>query len=450
MDMSILRNIPKVDELLRRPELDSAAIPAVLLNCIRETLGELRVDLINQKRTEVPSVIELTHEVLNRLKAHQESSLRRVINATGIILHTNLGRAVLSDNAIAAIERSSGYTTLEYNTEIGERSTRQSHLEGLLTRLTGAEAALVVNNNAAAVLLMLTALGRDGEVIISRGELVEIGDSFRIPEIMELCGCRLREVGTTNKTHIRDYKHAINSDSRALMKVHTSNYKIVGFVKSVSLSELVELGHASNLPVIEDMGSGSLLDLSSFGIAEEPTVMFDVSMGADLISFSGDKLLGGPQAGIIVGEKKYIDMLKCHQLLRALRVDKITVAALEATLRAYDCGDTRDIPVIAMISATPKELNQRAETLCKMIGRGEIVEIESRIGGGSAPNQTLKSFAVAVTPCGISANELETRLRNHKYPIVCRIIGDRLHFDVRTLCDEDFSEIAAALEGDSR
>ena len=319
-----------------------------------------------------------------------------------------------------------------------------------MTSLTGAEAAFVVNNNAAAVLLILSALAEGGEVVASRGELVEIGGSFRVPEIMESCGARLREVGTTNKTHLSDYERAIGPDTRALMKVHTSNFRIVGFTESVPRAEMAALGHAHNLAVIEDLGSGSLLDLAQFGIQGEPTVQDSVRAGVDVISFSGDKLLGGPQAGIIIGKKQYIDRLKRHPLTRAMRVDKLTLAALEATLRLYASGTAfEQVPTLAMLAAKPETLFARAEALAKALcaagAEAEPVSVEDQVGGGSVPMQMLPSFAVSVSPAaGRSVEALEAALRLGEPPIIGRIDHGRYLLHVRTLREADFAAIANA------
>jgi len=325
-------------------------------------------------------------------------------------------------------------------------------VESVLCHITGAEAAMVVNNNAAAVLLILSALGSGGEVITSRGELVEIGGSFRVPDIMEQCGCRLREVGTTNKTHLRDYRAAIGEETRALLKVHTSNYRIVGFSESVPLADLVALGRETGLPVIEDLGSGCLIDLNQLGIRDEPTVMDSVKAGVDIISFSGDKLLGGPQAGIIIGREDLIRQLKRHPLTRAMRVDKMTLAALEATLRTYldPVRAMEEIPTLRMLAVLPQELRLKANMLCALLQErnadAQVIEDWDQVGGGSVPCQMLKAYVVAVTPDKISVDRLERMLRTLPRPIIGRISHDRYLLDVRTLWEEDFPYIAVAVE----
>lgn len=447
----ILRHIPKVDELLAREDLlalSSELTAAVVREAVRAELDELRRAILSGSVTALPETDALAAAICRRARNDALPSLRGVINGTGVVLHTNLGRACLSQRAVDAVTAvAQGYSTLEYDIENGCRGSRHSHIEDIVCAVTGAEAAMVVNNNAAAVLIILSALGKGGEVITSRGELVEIGGSFRIPEIMVQCGCTLREVGATNKTHLRDYERAITEDTRALLKVHTSNYKIVGFSESVPLAELVELGRKHGLPVIEDLGSGSLVDLTQFGIHGEPTVQQSVRAGVDIISFSGDKLLGGPQAGIIIGRKEYIKLLKQHPLARAMRVDKMTLAALRETLFAYtdDALALREIPTLSMLAATPTELHEKATLLCdKLLKRGitaEVVPTEDQVGGGSVPTQLLPTFAVSICPGFLSLEQLEERLRRRERPIIGRISHDRYLLDARTLMERDFDFI---------
>lgn len=454
MDNELLRGIPKVDELLRAPALAAlcGGMPEpVVKEAVRAALGELRDGVLNGSLRELPEMDALCARAAALAREEELPSLRGVINGTGVVLHTNLGRACLSERAAeAAAEAARRYSTLEYDVQTGGRGLRYSHVEGLLCRLTGAESALVVNNNAAAVLLILSEMAAGGEVITSRGELVEIGGSFRVPDIMESCGCRLREVGTTNKTHLHDYERAIGPDTRALLKVHTSNYRIVGFTEAVALDELVGLGRKNGLPVVEDLGSGSLCDLNRFGIRGEPTVQESVRAGVDVISFSGDKLLGGPQAGIIIGKKTYMDRLKRHPLTRAMRVDKMTLAALEATLRSY-AEETylEDIPVLRMLGASEETLSARAQRLCALLTaagvRAEVVPEQDQVGGGSVPTQLLPTFAVAVMPSRGSVDGLEETLRRRERPIIGRIAHERYLLDVRTLWDEDFPCIVQAL-----
>ena len=451
----LLRSLPKVDEVLRQPAIAALDLPqSVITDLVRQRIDGLRRRVLDSDLQTLPSMEDLCAEICTAAKAAAKPSLRPVINATGITLHTNLGRACLSEKAVqAAADAARRYSTLEYDVESGQRGSRYSHVDKLLCKITGAEAAMVVNNNAAAVLLILSALGKGGEVITSRGELVEIGGSFRIPEIMEQCGCSLREVGATNKTHLRDYERAICEDTRALLKVHTSNFRIMGFTESVSLQELVELGKQTGLPVIEDLGSGCFFDLETLGIHDEPTVMNSVKAGVDIISFSGDKLLGGPQAGIILCKEKWIKTLKSHPLTRAMRVDKMTLAALEATLDTYlDPEKARqEIPTIRMLAVDPALLKLRAENLYeKLTALGvtcQVIPEQDQVGGGSVPTQLLPTWAVAVDPQNVTVDGLEERLRKETdIPIIGRIVKDRYLLDTRTLWEEDFDYIAQAVK----
>ena len=446
----LLRKIPKVDELLRSASLaealDSYGDHAVT-EAVRTELDTLRQGILQQQVTVIPEQDILCSRIATRAQQASLPSFRHVINGTGILLHTNLGRACLSEKAARAVyDASKAYSNLEYDLATGKRGSRYSHVEEILCRLTGAESALVVNNNAAAVLLVLSALTQGGQVPVSRGELVEIGGSFRIPEIMESCGAQLKEVGATNKTHLYDYERAINEHTKALMKVHTSNYRIVGFSETPALSDLVELGHRHGLPVIEDLGSGCLLDLNRFGIHGEPTAQDSLKAGVDVVSFSGDKLLGGPQAGIILGKREYLNILKKHPLNRAMRVDKMTLAALEATLQSYEHGAAEEIPVIGMLSAKPEALHQKAALLANLLTEAgiaaEIVPTEGRVGGGSVPNQSLPSYAVALDG---NVEALEEKLRSGVQPIIGRIHEGRYLLDVRTLFEADFPVIVDAL-----
>ena len=451
----LLRSLPKVDEVLRQPAIAAPDLPqSVITDLVRQHIDDLRRRVLDSDLQTLPSMEDLCAEICTAAKAAAKPSLRPVINATGITLHTNLGRACLSEKAVqAAADAARRYSTLEYDVESGQRGSRYSHVEKLLCKITGAEAAMVVNNNAAAVLLILSALGKGGEVITSRGELVEIGGSFRIPEIMEQCGCSLREVGATNKTHLRDYERAICEDTRALLKVHTSNFRIMGFTESVSLQELVELGKQTGLPVIEDLGSGCFFDLETLGIHDEPTVMNSVKAGVDIISFSGDKLLGGPQAGIILCKEKWIKTLKSHPLTRAMRVDKMTLAALEATLDTYLDPEKaqQEIPTIRMLAIDPALLKLRAENLNeKLTALGvtcQVIPEQDQVGGGSVPTQLLPTWAVAVDPQNVTVDGLEERLRKETdIPIIGRIVKDRYLLDTRTLWEEDFDYIAQAVK----
>ena len=451
MKQQLLRTLPKVDVLRQAPELSALCDcygEKAVTDGIRFCIDALRRDITSGRREDLPSRDDLLRSIEAQIRAAAMPAFRYVINGTGIILHTNLGRACLSEKAAqAAADHARRYSNLEYDLTTGKRGSRYSHVAGILCRLTGAESALVVNNNAAAVLLILSALTQGGEVPVSRGELVEIGGSFRVPEIMEACGAQLKEVGATNKTHLSDYAQAIGPETKALMKVHTSNYRIVGFSETPALADLVELGHAHNLPVLEDLGSGCLVDPANYGIHGEPSVRDSLKAGIDVVSFSGDKLLGGPQAGIILGRKKYIDILKKHPLTRAMRVDKMTLAALEATLSSYENGRLTEIPVLNMLSVPLDTLKAKAERLVGLLqGSGipaSVVPVQGQVGGGSVPNQSLPSFAAALTGNVIS---LEEKLRLGMYPIIGRIHNNTYLLDVRTLWEEDFPIIAEAVK----
>lgn len=446
----LLRSLPKVDDLLRSPELADVCREfgeRTVTDCIRAEVNTLRQKILDEKIHTLPDREDLLQTILRRIQHASLPSFRAVINGTGILLHTNLGRACLSEKAARAVyDAARQYSNLEYDLASGKRGSRYSHVEAILCRLTGAESALVVNNNAAAVLLILSALTQGGQVVVSRGELVEIGGSFRIPEIMESCGAQLKEVGATNKTHLRDYEKAISDQTKALMKVHTSNYRIVGFSETPALAELVALGHEFGLPVIEDLGSGSLVDLEQFGLHDEPTVQASIRAGVDVVSFSGDKLLGGPQAGIILGKKKYLDILKRHPLNRAMRVDKMTLAALEATLQSYEAGTEEEIPVIGMLAASPESLKEKALRLLAALEEAgipaQLAETAGQVGGGSVPNQNLPSCAVVLAG---NAVLLEQKLRLGLHPIIGLIRSDRYLLDVRTLRAEDFPIIVEAV-----
>lgn len=451
MKDNILSGIPKVDELLQKIS-DGGMLPGISLpvikDAVRKELDLIRNRLLNSELDAVPDADEILASVCRRAGKEAVPSIRRTINGTGVILHTNLGRSCLSERAVKAVTEVAGsYSTLEYDVSTGERGIRNSHVEALLTKLTGAESALVVNNNAAAVLLMLSALTKGGQVITSRGELVEIGGSFRIPDIMESCGAVLKEVGTTNKTKIRDYERAIGPETKALMKVHTSNFRVVGFTESVTREELVKAGKKHALPVLEDLGSGSLFDLNAIGIHDEPTVQESVRAGMDVVCFSGDKMLGGPQAGIAVGKREFIDKMKNHPLARAMRVDKMTLAALEATLRSYIDGTAREeIPVLRMMSESREILLAKAQQLADRINasgkvKASVTETEDQIGGGAVPMQTLPSFAVSLTADGYSETALEKKFRFSEPPVIGRIDHGQFLLHPRTLSEEDYEII---------
>jgi len=444
----LLRQIPSVDELLAQPRLAALSKRVdrnLVVEVARTVLADLRARIAGDSNwtalgLSAASVEELISTAVERILSR---SLQPVINATGVILHTNLGRAPLPETVVDEFRRTATqYSNLEYDLEAGARGKRDVHTGELLTRLTGAEVAIVVNNCAAAVLVTLAALARGGEVIVSRGELIEIGDGFRIPEIMEQSGAILREVGTTNRTHVRDYENAINEKTRVLLRVHPSNFKVTGFTDKPSLKELVALSQRSGLPLVEDLGSGCLVDLSEYGVSE-PTVKQSIDAGVSVVMFSGDKLLGGPQAGIIAGKKDLIARVRRYPLFRALRVDKLTIAALEATLGAYLRAAWDEIPVIQMIRATPQELKRRAENFVREI-RPELpldeVEIEiadgtSLAGGGSTPSQTLPTKIIRIASARYSATKLEKRLRDAPagISVIARVEDDRLILDLRTV-----------------
>ena len=456
---NLLREIPHVDKLMKNELLtDNEIIKEFniyrheITDAVRDVLSDIREAIISGKTEKVPDENEIAQKAVNLAAERSQKGIQKVINGTGCILHSNLGRACMSQAAAkAAYEAARSYSTLEYDVLAGERGSRTFCVEAYLNELTGAEASLVVNNNAAAVLLILTSIASGGNVLVSRGELVEIGGGFRVPEIISQCGCTLRAVGTTNKTRLKDYKKAIGKKTKALLKVHTSNFKIVGFSESVSVGQLAILGRSQGVPVIEDIGSGAIIDMQKYGIHSEPCVRQSLKDGADIVSFSGDKLLGGPQCGIIVGSKKYVDEMKKHPLYRALRADKMTIAALEATLRVYfDVkAAEREIPVLSMLSATKEELKERAEKLLELIresgGKAEIVSCKSVAGGGSVPGLELPSYAVVPSVQGRSAEGLEKFLREQQLPIIGRIEEGKLLLDVRTIFEDDFEYVAAVM-----
>ncbi|HWM85472.1 MAG TPA: L-seryl-tRNA(Sec) selenium transferase [Kofleriaceae bacterium] len=450
----LLSRLPKIDDLLRREEVQGWAAPrwAVLEAMRREVEGLRRAILAGESdRVEVDlGAVRRASDDLAR------PSLRRVINATGVVLHTNLGRAPLPDAARAAAEQvARGYSNLEYDLAGGERGSRHAHLDALLRELCGAEAAAVVNNNAAAVLLCLSACAAGREVIVSRGELIEIGGSFRIPDVMRLSGARLVEVGTSNKTKLADYEQAIGADTAVLLKVHRSNFRLIGFTQEVEPDELVALAHRRGLMTMVDLGSGSFVnaaELASLGLPPEPDVRATVGSGADLVTFSGDKMLGGPQAGIIAGGRDALARVRTHPLMRALRPDKLTLAALEATLRLYRDRREQEVPVLAMLRAGDAELRARAADLARRIGpvpagaTVSVVACRSAVGGGALPGGELPSWAVALSLWGRSPDAVDVELRRAAIPVVGRIADDRLLLDVRTLfAAEDAADAAASV-----
>lgn len=446
-----LRQLPKVDELVARLEpLWADFGKEMVTECAREQIDGMRCTLLEGGDCDV-TMEAACRAVETGLRKIYAPHLHPVINATGVVLHTNLGRAVLSERAArAAFLAARSYSNLEYDIEKGARGSRYSHIERLLCRITGAEAAMVVNNNAAAVMLILSTMARGREVVVSRGELVEIGGAFRVPEIMAQSGGTLVEVGTTNKTHAYDYINAVTENTGAFLKVHTSNFKITGFTEEVSLEEMCRIGHERGIPVIYDLGSGLLCDLDDAGVREEPRVLPSMAAGVDVLSFSGDKLLGGPQAGIIVGRREWIEKMKKNPLTRAFRVDKMTFAALEETLRCYlDGSCAQSVPTIAMIRRPVAELEKAARRLRGQLRRlngvtADVTAEQSQVGGGSVPSVFLETRAVQVEVSGLSAAALEEKLRR-EHSIICRIVHDKVIFDMRTLLEGDDKKIAQAL-----
>ncbi len=466
---SLLRQIPSVDDLLQEEAVQGLlrSLPrALVVETIREVVATRREALVRSPfpadPTAVVAVPSLVAEVVVRAREKARPHLRRVINATGVILHTNLGRAPLAAAALAAVtEVARSYSTLEYDVARGVRGSRQAAVAGLLSSLTGAEAALVVNNNAAAVLLAINTLAEGKEVIVSRGQLVEIGDSFRIPDIMQKAGGLLREVGTTNRTTPRDYEKALSPSTALLLKVHTSNFRILGFTREVTAAELVTLGRRHGLPVMEDLGSGALIDLSRIGLAREPLVADSVRAGVDLVTFSGDKLLGGPQAGIIVGRRDLIERLRMNPLARAVRSDKLTLAALEATLRLYQDEErvVEALPVLRALALPLPEVTRRARELAKRIAglpcgvQAEVEEEFSEVGGGALPLERIPTAVVVLRHPHLSAVVLEERLRTAEPPVLGRIVEDRLLLDPRSLLpgeEEEIVQVMAERVGEQR
>ena len=460
----VLRKIPSVDEILSRPEMvDLLKIHPrhVVVEAIRKGLGRLREEILQKEELHESEDTLFSFENLSSIFQKEidlqiQPRLRRVINATGVVIHTNLGRAPLHPSAIEhLIEVSKTYSNLEYDLDRGERGSRTFHVEEILCRLSGAESALVVNNNAGAVLLVLNSLAEGKEVIVSRGELVEIGGAFRIPDVMKRSGALLREVGTTNRTHFNDYQKAIGPETALLLKVHTSNFRVMGFTSEVSLQDLVQLGKEYQLPVVDDLGSGCLIDLTRYGLEKEPTVQEMIKTGVDAVTISGDKLLGGPQAGIILGKKKILDLSKINPLTRALRIDKLTLAALESTLLLYfdEKKAMEEIPTLRMLSLDTKRVKTRGKRLLKRLSgvtnkkmAFTLKEDVSQVGGGALPLQELPTVVVAIKPLEVSVNSLEENLRKGEPPIVCRISKEELILDMRTVFDEEIPMLAAGIE----
>jgi L-seryl-tRNA(Ser) seleniumtransferase len=458
-----LRDLPGVDHLLESIKNDTRffEIPRrVILESIRSILENIRRDILDGKKTDIDDNIIIA-KAITAAREKIKNRLVPVINATGVVLHTNLGRALLCEDALENIQTiSRSYSNLELNTATGKRGIRYTAVEELICELTGAQSAIAVNNNAGAVLLALNTLAKDTEVVVSRGELVEIGGSFRVPDIMSKSGCHLKEVGTTNRTHLRDYEQAVTERTGLFLKVHTSNYKIEGFTASVGLAELSVLGRKNNIPVMEDLGSGTLVDFSSYGLPFEPLVSDSISSGADVVTFSGDKLLGGPQSGIIVGKKETIDRIKANPLTRALRIDKLTLGALEATLKLYrdEKRAIREIPTLRMLTMSYEQTCNKAVALQgrikKALGtknrdtnaRVELADLESRPGGGSFPELKLPTQCVTIRPQNMSVAKLERSLRLSSPPIIGRIEGDRYILDPRTIQTGQDEIISTTLE----
>ena len=458
----VLRKIPSVDEILSRPEISDLikTYPRnVVVETIRSCLKELREKLL---REDGISGVDESFFSLDRLyplfkkelERQTRPRLRRVINATGVVIHTNLGRSPLHPSAIQhLIDVSRAYSNLEYDLDRGERGNRYDPVEEILCRLSGAESAMAVNNNAGAVLLVLNTLAEGKEVVVSRGELVEIGGAFRIPDVMKRSHALLREVGTTNRTHLDDYQEVIGPETALLLKVHTSNFRVVGFTSDVALPELIQLGKQHHLPVMEDLGSGCLIDLTRYGLLKEPTVQEVMKTGVDIVTFSGDKLLGGPQAGIILGKKEVLDLVKANPLTRALRIDKLTLAALESTLLLYldEKKAMEEIPTLQMLTFDRVRLKRRGQRLLKRLAgiggiEAALKEDVSQVGGGSLPLQELPTLVIAIRPFSFSVNDFERNLRKGNPPVISRISKEELILDLRTIFDEEIPLVAIGIQ----
>jgi L-seryl-tRNA(Ser) seleniumtransferase len=456
----LLRRLPKVDELLKAPAVVSLMKKyprSVVVDAVRDAVDNAR-NLVNQdektarKAVETKALVKEAELIADKI---MQPSLRRVVNATGIVVHTNLGRSILSEAAIEAVREVAGaYSNTEFDIAAGKRGSRHDHVESLLTKLTGAEAAIAVNNNAAAVLLALSALAKGKEAIVSRGQLVEIGGSFRIPDVMRQSGAKLVEVGATNKTHEKDYLAAITPKTGLIMRAHPSNFQVVGFSAEVPLAKMVDIARENELLVLDDLGSGVMIDVTKAGLPYEPTVNESVEAGVDVVTFSGDKLLGGPQAGIAVGTTVAIAKMKKHPLARAVRIDKMTLAALEATLKLYfdEAKAIQDIPTLAALFAKPAALKKRADKLAADIKKkaglrvkADSVKDTSKAGGGALPLAEMPTAAIRIAVDGLSANKLEAALRGYKTPVIGRIKDGAVLLDMRTIQPQDEKEIVAAV-----
>jgi L-seryl-tRNA(Ser) seleniumtransferase len=453
----ILSQLPSVDELLKGPHgqkwLD--AFPRrIVLKATRAVLDEKRKTILQNRTVEILSDA-IAVDIQQKIRELSAYRLNPLINATGIIIHTNLGRAILSSEALDNIRNvASNYTNLEYELSKGKRGKRYVHIQDILKELSGADDAVVVNNNAAAVLLCLNTFAKDREVIVSRGELVEIGGSFRIPEVMESSGAHLKEVGTTNKTHFSDYKNALSGNSALFLKIHQSNYKIIGFTEEVSLTDLMKLGREYRIPVMADLGSGCMIDMEKYGIYGEPTVQQVLETGVDLVTFSGDKLLGGPQSGIILGKKKLIEKIQKNPLLRAMRIDKLTLASLEATLMQYlDIEKAvNDIPTLRMLTQSSDMIKRRAKKIHNSLQKTladlastDVIADRSQAGGGALPETDLPTFVVVIKPLGMSVNALERKLRLGNPPVIARIKENALILDARTVQEKEIKPLVACI-----
>lgn len=451
----LLSKIPSINKILMTDKVKELLeeYPEIFVkDIVKKEVDNIKNDILQEKLKEVPAMDEIVQKLCLEVKNKDKLSLRRIVNATGTILHTNLGRSLLSERVKENLtEIAFNYSNLEFNIDEKKRGSRYSHLIDIIKRLTDAEDVLVVNNNAAAVMLTLNTLTQGKEIVVSRGELVEIGGAFRIPEIIKLSGGVSCEIGTTNKTHLKDYINAINENTAVLLKVHTSNYKITGFTEAVSNKEVADLAHENGLIAINDLGSGQFVDFTPYGLPYEPTVKEVLDSGMDIVTFSGDKLLGGPQAGIIVGKKKYIEAMKKNQLTRALRVDKMTIATLEATLKLYLDEKTalKEIPTLRMISISEEELREKAEKFTEIIKKSdfisEIIEDRAEVGGGSYPSSYLKSIAVKLTHNKKTSTEIERLLLLEEIPIITRIKENSIILDMRTLREKEFDLVAGSL-----
>ena len=447
--------IPKMDELLESEDIKKlmTSIPRkTVIDSIRQEIDSLRKQIRKGISEDEISIIisHLLDKIILEATKRDSFKLRRTINATGVVIHTNLGRSLINKKTMENIQEiATNYSNLEYDLENATRGSRYSHLEEIISTIIGCESAMVVNNNAAAVMLVLSTMARHKEVIVSRGELVEIGGSFRIPEVMEQSGAILIDVGTTNKTHLADYENAINENTAALLKVHTSNYRILGFTSSVDLDNLFELKEKYDIPIIEDLGSGVLIDLSKYGLEYEPTVQESIRKGVDIVTFSGDKLLGGPQSGIIVGKKEYIDRMKKNPLTRAFRVDKFTIAALEGTLKYYLDEEiaVEEVPTLSMLTASIDKIFSKAQVMKELIDRDidseylnvEIEDSYSEVGGGSLPIEKIPTKCIVLSINGKSTQGFEHNLRRYRIPIITRLNKDKIYFDLRTISEDEIS-----------